>query len=132
MGSGHSDYFYDHIVHGEIADQINMWEASNSNSKDALTTKTAFLLSLSGPAKFINTACSTGLVSVVEACKNVQVGACDMALAGGVSLALPEQVGYVYQEGMILSKDGHCKTFDKEASGTIAGSGVGVVLDENV
>jgi amino acid adenylation domain-containing protein len=127
-GSGNSDYFYDHILNGEKADQINLWEAAAANSKDALATKTAFFLGLSGPATSINTACSTGLVSVVEACKNLQLGFCDMALAGGVSFGAPDGIGYLYEEGMISSKDGHCRTFDGQASGTIGTSGVGVVL----
>jgi amino acid adenylation domain-containing protein len=127
-GSGYSSYFYDHILNGEIAEQVNKWEAASSNSKDALATKTAFLLGLTGPATAINTACSTGLVSVVEACEKLQLGTCDMALAGGVSFQLPYHIGYIYEDGMISSKDGHCKTFDKDASGTISGSGVGVVL----
>jgi amino acid adenylation domain-containing protein len=127
-GSGNSDYFYDHILNGEVSDQINMWEASASNSKDALATKTAFFLGLTGPANSINTACSTGLVSVVEACKNLQLGVCHMALAGGASLGTPGDIGYLYEEGMISSKDGHCRTFDYKASGTIGASGVGVVL----
>ncbi|WP_299316044.1 type I polyketide synthase, partial [uncultured Aquimarina sp.] len=88
----------------------------------------AFFLGLSGPAHSINTACSTGLVSVVEACQKLQLGTCNMALAGGVSLRMPDQVGYIYQEEMITSRDGYCRTFDKEASGTTGGSGVGVVL----
>ncbi|MEO5681009.1 MAG: amino acid adenylation domain-containing protein [Chitinophagaceae bacterium] len=127
-GSGYSSYFYDHILHGEMADQIDIWEASISNDKDSLPTKTAYLLGLTGPANAINTACSTGLVSVIEACKNLRLGTCNMALAGGVSLSMSEQAGYMYEEGMILSKDGHCKTFDKDSSGTTGGSGVGVVL----
>lgn len=127
-GSGNSDYFHDHILYNEKRHEINIWEASASNSKDALTTKTAFLLGLTGPANSINTACSTGLVTVVEACKNLQLGVCDMALAGGVSLPAPDQIGYIFKEGMILSNDGHCKTFDCEASGTTVGAGVGVVL----
>jgi amino acid adenylation domain-containing protein len=127
-GSGNSIYFQDHILNGEMADRINMWETAVSNSKDALATKTAYLLGLSGAANSINTACSTGLVAVAEACKNLQLGTCTMALAGGVSLSMPDQIGYIYQEGMILSKDGHCKTFDSGSSGTISGSGIGVVL----
>ena len=127
-GSGSSYYFYNNILSGEMASEINIWEASNANSKDALATKTSYMLGLSGPANSINTACSTGLVSVVEACKSLQLGTCDMVLAGGVSLELPYQIGYTYQEGMILSKDGHCRTFDEDASGTVGGSGVGVVL----
>ena len=49
--------------------KLTLWEATTANSKDALTTKTSYMLGLSGPANSINTACSTGLVSVVEACK---------------------------------------------------------------
>jgi amino acid adenylation domain-containing protein len=127
-GSGREQYFYSNILNGEMASQINLWEALNVNSKDALATKTSYLLDLSGPSNSINTACSTGLVSVVEACKNLQLMTCDMALAGGVSLSMPNQIGYKYQEGMVSSKDGHCRTFDKDASGSIVGSGVGVVL----
>ena len=127
-GSGVENYFYSNILNGEMASQVNLWEASHANSKDALATKTSYMLGLSGPANSINTACSTGLVSVVEACKNLHLGTCDMALAGGVSLSMPNQIGYTYQEGMISSKDGHCRTFDEDASGTTGGSGVGVVL----
>ena len=127
-GSGDSTYLHDHVLHGEMADQINAWEAASFNSKDALATKVSFLLGLTGPANSINTACSTGLVSIIEACKNLQLGTCSMALAGGVSLSLPDEIGYVYEEGMILSKDGHCRSFDAAASGTVVGSGVGVVL----
>ncbi|WDF57314.1 non-ribosomal peptide synthetase/type I polyketide synthase [Mucilaginibacter sp. KACC 22063] len=126
-GSSDSDYLSTHILNGNP--DVNAWEAINSNSKDALATKTAYFLNLSGPALSINTACSTGLVSVVEACKNLQLGTCNMALAGGVSLTMPdEKIGYIYEEGLILSRDGHCKTFDKEASGTTLGAGVGAVL----
>lgn len=127
-GSGYSSYYSENILNGEASEQIDIWEAYNSNSKDALATKTAFLLGLTGPANSINTACSTGLVSVIEACQKLELGACDMALAGGVSLILPEKLGHIFREGMILSKDGHCKTFDNDATGTVAGSGVGVVL----
>lgn len=127
-GNGNSTYFHEHILNGEMAEQINFWEASASNSKDALATKVAFLLGLTGPANSVNTGCSTGLVTVVEACQKLRLGICNLALAGGVSLAFPDQIGYVYQEGMIYSKDGHCRTFDKDSSGTTGGSGVGVVL----
>src|SRR6185437_3546141 len=61
-------------------------------------------------------------------CKNLSIRVCDMAIAGGISLLMPGQIGYIYREGMIASIDGHCRTFDKEASGTVSGSGVGVVL----
>ena len=127
-GSGSNNYFQDHVLNGEQAGQVNAWEASMSNIKDALATKTAYLLGLTGPANSINTACSTGLVAVVEACQKLQLGVCSMALAGGVSLIMPDHAGYEYQEGMILSRDGHCRTFDVGSSGTTPGSGAGVLL----
>lgn len=97
-------------------------------SNDALAPQVSYFLGLTGPANNINTACSSSLVTVVEACKNLAGGYCDLALAGGVSLLLPEELGYVYQEGMIHSHDGHCRVFDAQSSGTVFGSGVGVVL----
>ncbi len=100
----------------------------NLSIKDALATRVAYLLGLTGPANNINTACSTSLVTVIEACKSLSGKYCDMAIAGGSALLLPEEIGYIHQEGMIFSQDGHCRTFDYRASGTVHGSGVGVVL----
>lgn len=97
-------------------------------TNDALAPQVSYFLGLTGPANNINTACSSSLVTVVEACKNLAGGYCDLALAGGVSLLLPKERGYVYQEGMIYSQDGHCRVFDAQSSGTVFGSGVGVVL----
>ncbi|MFD0749590.1 amino acid adenylation domain-containing protein, partial [Mucilaginibacter calamicampi] len=126
-GNGLNTYFYDNVLNGEGSEEINMWAAAASNI-NAIATKTAYLLGLSGPANTINTACSTGLVTVIEACKNLQLGTCDMAMAGGVGLAMRDKVGYIFQEGMVFSKDGHCRTFDKNSSGTTIGSGVGVLV----
>src|SRR5260370_30595250 len=53
---------------------------------------------------------------------------CDMALAGGVTIEIPHKVGYVYREGEILSRDGHCRSFDANSTGTVFGSGAGVVV----
>ena len=52
----------------------------------------------------------------------------DMALAGGVSLRIPQKTGYHYQEGSITSPDGHCRAFDANANGTTFGNGVGIVV----
>ena len=127
-GGSTSHYLHDNILCSEEADKLNLWEVSITNSKDALATKASYLLGLKGASTSINTACSTGLVTIVEACHKLADGLCDMAIAGSVSLLLPHQTGYVYHEGMIMSKDGHCRTFDVNASGTVSGSGVGAVL----
>ena len=98
------------------------------NDKDFLTTRLSYLLNLKGPSIAVQTACSTSLVAVHLAAQSLLSGECDMALAGGVSIALPHRHGYHYTEGEILSPDGLCRAFDEEARGTIFGSGVGVVV----
>jgi len=55
-------------------------------------------------------------------------GDCDMALAGGVSITIPEISGYHYHPGGILSADGHCRAFDAKAQGTVNGNGKGIVV----
>eukprot|EP00743_Colponemidia_sp_Colp-15_P007458 GILK01008059.1.p1 GENE.GILK01008059.1~~GILK01008059.1.p1 ORF type:complete len:1562 (+),score=291.15 GILK01008059.1:268-4686(+) len=62
------------------------------------------------------------------AARSILEGSCSMALAGAVSIRFPLESGYMYQEGMILSPDGHCRPFDEAAHGTVLGSGVGVVV----
>jgi acyl transferase domain-containing protein/acyl carrier protein len=98
------------------------------NDKDFLCTRVSYKLDLHGPAMTIQTACSTSLVAVQLACRALQRGECDMALAGGVSINFPQRSGYRYQEGMIFSPDGVCRPFDAAAQGTRAGAGAGVVV----
>ncbi|MDH6128538.1 beta-ketoacyl synthase N-terminal-like domain-containing protein [Kitasatospora sp. GP82] len=96
--------------------------------KDFLATRVAYKLGLRGPAVTVQTACSTSLVAVHQACRALLGYECDTALAGGVTVRLPEAGGYLYQDGNILSKDGRCRAFDAAASGTVSSSGVGVVV----
>ena len=97
-------------------------------ASDALSTMVSFKLNLRGPSITVQTACSTSLVAVHLACQSLLSRESDMALAGGVNLNIPQERGYVYQKGMILSPDGHCRPFDAEAAGTLFGGGVGLVL----
>jgi acyl transferase domain-containing protein len=99
-----------------------------SLDKDFLTTRVSYKLNLEGPSIAVQTACSTSLVAVHLACQALLNGECDLALAGGVAINVPQQVGYLYQPGAIGSPDGHCRAFDAKAQGTVGGSGVGVVL----
>ena len=98
------------------------------NDKDYLTTRVSHRLNLTGPSVAVQTACSTSLVAVHLACQSLLSGECDMALAGGVSITLPQTAGYRYQDGLILSPDGCCRPFDAAAGGTLNGNGVGAVL----
>jgi acyl transferase domain-containing protein/thioesterase domain-containing protein/SAM-dependent methyltransferase len=98
------------------------------HEKDFLATRVAYKLGLHGPAVTIQTACSTSLATVHYACQSLLAYECDAALAGGASAFLPQAAGHLYREGDIYSIDGTCRPFDAEASGTVASSGVGVVV----
>ncbi|MGL6339577.1 MAG: type I polyketide synthase, partial [Waterburya sp.] len=98
------------------------------NEKDFLTTRISYLLNLKGISLNLQTGCSTSLVATSMACQSLLTYQSDMALAGGVSIASLKKTGYLYQEGGILSPDGHCRAFDAQAQGTVPGSGVGVVV----
>lgn len=98
------------------------------NNKDYLASLVAYKLNLKGPAISVNTSCSTSLVAISMACRSLLLGESKIALAGGVSVITKEQHGYFYQNGMIYSADGHCRAFDKDATGTISGDGAGVVV----
>lgn len=102
--------------------------ATQLNDKDFMNTKVSYNLNLKGPSISIDTACSSSLSAIHLASRSLLMGECTMALAGGVSLTTPHKEGYIYQDGMIMSKDGHCRTFDKDASGTVGGEGCGVVV----
>ncbi|UCH96225.1 MAG: amino acid adenylation domain-containing protein, partial [Candidatus Aminicenantes bacterium] len=104
------------------------WEAVQFSDKDYLSTRIGYKLDLKGPCVTLQTACSTSLAAVVLACRELLSGACDMALAGGVSVTFHDEKGYVYQEGGIMSPDGLCRAFDARARGTVGGNGAGVVV----
>ena len=98
------------------------------NDKDFLATRVSYKLNLTGPSLTVQTACSTSLVAVHLAAQSLLNGECDMALAGGVSIRVPQKSGYLFQAGGIFSPDGHCRAFDASAQGTMFGSGVGIVV----
>ena len=98
------------------------------NGSDFPATRISYKLNLTGPSLNIQTACSSSLVAVHMARQSLLSGECDMALAGGASVYLPQNQGYRFQNDMILSPDGHCRVFDSGAQGTIFGRGVGMVL----
>jgi len=95
---------------------------------DYMVTRVAYRLNLTGPAYFVQTACSTSLSAVHLAAQSLTRHECDMVLAGGVSVKVPQRLGYLYEEGGMESPDGRVRTFDANAKGTVFGSGVGAVV----
>lgn len=127
-GTSMSDYLYQIYARPDIVSLIGSFQVGLGNDKDNLTTVVSYKLNLKGPSMAIQTACSTSLVAVSVACNSLLNYECDIALAGGVRVPLPQRAGYFYEEGGIMSPDGHCRAFDAAARGTIGGSGVGVVV----
>ena len=128
-GESFNSYLYHNLAtRAELVEAVGTFQTLIGNDRDHLTTQTAYRLNLKGPCVSVQTACSTSLVAVHLACQSLLNQECDMALAGGVSVGVPLVQGGVYQEGGIMSPDGHCRAFDAAAAGTVKGSGVGVVV----
>ncbi|MBB4640957.1 type I polyketide synthase [Rhizorhapis suberifaciens] len=129
-GSGHNAYLpYNLLTNPELVRNVGFFLLRHTgNDKDFLTTRVSYLLDLKGPSVNVQTACSTSLVAIHMAVQSLLNGESDMALAGGVTIELPHRRGYVFEQGEILSPDGHCRAFDAEAAGTIFGSGAGIVV----
>lgn len=126
-GARLSHYLLNLWSHPTLKEQGDM-RVLLGNDKDYIPTSTCYKLNLRGPGIAVQTACSSSLVAVHLACQSLLNGECDMALAGGVSIVVPQHTGAMYQEGGIVSPDGHCYPYDERAAGTVRGNGVGVVL----
>lgn len=129
-GCGMGSYFARHILtNPELLEEVGLFLLRHTgNDKDFLSTRISYCMDLRGPSVGVQTACSTSLVAVHQACQALLSRECDMALAGGVTIELPHGRGYLYEQGEILSPDGHCHAFDERAAGTVFGSGAGVVV----
>ncbi|MCP5053012.1 MAG: amino acid adenylation domain-containing protein [bacterium] len=107
---------------------LGSFDAGNLSNKDFICATVSYKLNLKGPSLSVQTACSTSLVAIHIACRALLTKECDIALSGGAAVKSGLRQGYMYQEGMIGSSDGHCRAFDHRATGTAAGSAVGVVV----
>ncbi|OAT81014.1 hypothetical protein A6P54_13555 [Bacillus sp. MKU004] len=127
--SSMSSYLLNNILPNEDfnADGVN-YPVLIGNDKDFLSTRVSYKLNLKGPSITVQTACSSSLVAVHYAIQSILNGESDIAIAGGVSISVPQKTGYLYKEGGILSRDGRCRPFDEKASGTVKGNGCGVVV----
>lgn len=129
-GTGQSKYFIHNVfTNREIWYSERDLTALIGNEVDYLATRVAYKLNLRGPAMAVESACSSSLVAIHLACQSIRNKECDMAIAGGSIVAIPHNNGYLYREGGLYSRDGHCRVFDEKASGTVfANGGAGCVL----
>ncbi|HSK80544.1 MAG TPA: SDR family NAD(P)-dependent oxidoreductase, partial [Thermoanaerobaculia bacterium] len=127
-GVGMNTYVFNLLPDPEILDSVGNFQITISNDKDFLASRVSYKLGLRGPSLSVQTACSTSLVAVHLACRSLLSGECDAALAGGVSIRIPQEMGHHYREGAVFSPDGHCRAFDFRAGGFVGGNGAGIVL----
>ncbi len=128
-GAGMNTYLLNNVLaHPELFRTLSPFQILIGADKDYLAPRVSYKLNLKGPSVSVQTACSTSLVAVHLACQSLQDYQSDLALAGGVSIRVPQKSGYRYTEGGIYSPDGHCRAFDRDAGGTVTGSGAGVVV----
>ena len=127
-GAGTNEYVRNIVSNADLLRAVGALQIATSNKTDYLPTRVSYKLNLRGPSLNVQTACSTSLVAVHQACRSLVDGECEMALAGGVTINVPGRIGYLYVEDNIVSPDGHCRAFDARAQGTVMGSGLGVVV----
>ncbi len=114
-------------AHPDVIADFGELNIAIANEQDFLAARISYKLDLKGPSNTISTACSTSLVAITQASRALANGDCDLALAGGVSITVPINAGYLHEPGGMLSKDGHCRPFDADCSGTTFNDGAGVV-----
>ncbi|WP_036486317.1 type I polyketide synthase [Myxosarcina sp. GI1] len=125
-GVGISTYLLYNLSH-EIIKSRGFVPTLIGVDKDYLPTRVSYKLNLTGPSVSVGTACSSSLVAVHLACQSLLSGECDMALAAGVAVKVP-QTEEILSPGQIVSPDGKCRAFAASANGTLGGNGIGVVV----
>ena len=128
-GSYNNTYYLNNVQHNkDLVDRIGEFQVMSANEKDYIASRTAYHLNLKGPAISVYSACSTSLLAIIQAVESLRKGQCELALAGGASINSPINSGHLYQEGAMLSANGHCSPFDADSTGTLFSDGAGVVL----
>nr|ADC79637.1 TamAI [Streptomyces sp. 307-9] len=93
-----------------------------------IANRVSYTLGLRGPSLTVDTAQSSGLVAVHQACEALRSGGCELAVAGGVNLNIVPESALAADRFGGLSPDGRCYTFDARANGYVRGEGGGAVL----
>ncbi|MES2061088.1 MAG: amino acid adenylation domain-containing protein [Bacteroidota bacterium] len=128
-GVGNNTYYTNNVISNtDKIENVGRFLVATVNEKDYIATRTAYELNLTGPAVSVHSACSTSLLAIAQAADSIRNGQCDVALAGGASVNSPIKSGHLYQQGTMLSADGHCRSFDAEADGTVFSDGAGIVV----
>lgn len=128
-GVGDNHYYVNNVLcHPDLVKTVGKLTVGYGNEKDYIATRVSYQLDLTGPSVSATTGCSTSLLSIDNACKALNAFECDMALAGGVDIMVPQKSGQIHQAGGPFTHDGHCRPFDADASGTMFCDGAAIVV----
>lgn len=118
------------VAHSLMSDNKNIdpFFLSHINNKNFISTLISYNFNFKGPSIVIDSACSSSLTAVHLASRALLLRECSLAVAGGVHLNTNTTKGYIYQDGMIASKDGYCRTFDEDSTGTTGANGASVII----
>ena len=128
-GAYANTYLYQNVFPAMVRSNfLDSMKVLMTNEKDHIATRTAYKMNFTGPVVNVQSSCSSSLAALHLACQGLLDYSCDMAIAGAATIGASEEGGYFYQDTGLLSKDGHVRPFDKEATGTIYSEGIGVVV----
>jgi len=126
---GDNHYYTENVLPNEdLVKMVGKLIVEYGNMKDYIANRVSYNLNLTGPGINLNSACSGALTAIDGACKSLLTYESDMALAGGIDITIPQKQGFLYQENGTFCKDGHCRPFDSEATGTMFCDGAGIVV----
>ncbi|MFH1762531.1 MAG: beta-ketoacyl synthase N-terminal-like domain-containing protein, partial [bacterium] len=93
-----------------------------------IPNRISFLLNIHGPSLAIDTACSSALIAINQAVESIRNNDSDLAIVGGTNIICHPRRYFSFSHAGMLSPDGRCKTFDKDANGYVRGEGIGAIL----
>ncbi|WP_454785288.1 SDR family NAD(P)-dependent oxidoreductase [Legionella sp. WA2024007413] len=108
-------------------EDLNIYFATG-NVLNAIPGRVAYAFDFHGPIQAIDTACSSSMTAIHDACLSLQNGDCDMALAGGVNILLAPDSNITLSKARMLSPESRCKTFSEDADGYARSEGCGVIV----
>lgn len=94
----------------------------------SLSNRVSYVFELSGPSYTIDSACSSSLNAIVDACNHLRLGNCKMAIVGGANLHIHPSEYILRSQLRMLSPEGKCYSFGENANGYVPGEGVGAVI----
>jgi polyketide synthase PksN len=124
VGVSAKDYIDVLVEHHAVLDGYS----ASGNSHSILANRVSYLFNLRGPSAPLDTACSSSLVALHRAVESIHTGSSDMAIVGGVQVMLTPAAHITLSLAGMLSTDGKCKTFNKDANGYVRGEGAGAIF----